>query len=135
MLERVDAGCLDIRIVQEIVGLVEPARADDGEVRYVGRAALVTTEREKVLERIDAGRRHVGIVLQVLEGIETDGRKPSLLPAEFMEVLQRIDARSAHVRIGHEIELGVEERARIRACCQPNSAKCASASPLAVQRS
>src|SRR5580765_1230542 len=63
VLERVDAGCLDIRIVQEVVGLVEPARADDGEVRDVGRAALVATDREKVLKRIDAGRRHVGIVL------------------------------------------------------------------------
>ena len=113
VLERVDAGCLDIRILQEIEGVVEPARPEDREVRHVGCTALVATEREKVLERIDAARRHVRIVLQILEAVESDRRKPSLLPAECMEVFERIDARCRHVRIGHEIELGVEERARI----------------------
>jgi len=56
MIERIGAGHEDVVVHREIEGRVE--------VSHPGRGSFVKTERVEVGERIDAGRRHIGIVLR-----------------------------------------------------------------------
>ena len=73
-----------------------------------GIAAFVPAEHPVVRERIDARRRHVGVVRQVAGAVEPGVRIAALVPAEQIVVLQRVDAGRRNVRIVPEVVLRVE---------------------------
>ena len=66
-----------------------------------------------MLERIDMGRRHVGIVAEVVGRVEIHRRIASLRPAVEMEMVERIDVGRGHIGVGREIAVGVEQGVRI----------------------
>ena len=89
----------------EIPDIVE-AVGGDQLARREGLAPFLVAEREKVLQRIDVGRRDVGMGTEILARVEGERGHPPLGPAGLVEVEQRIDACGAHVRIGRLIEGG-----------------------------
>ena len=64
---------------------------------------------------VDLGGRHVGVALEIEEGIETPVRRAALRPAEADEVHQRVHAGVEHVRPLPEVPPGVEQRVRVAA--------------------
>src|SRR5689334_13982401 len=81
MLQWIEMRGGDIRIGGEIVPGIEIDRRI---------AAFLPAEQMILVERIDAGRRNVGVVRQVALDVEERVRVAALLPADRLEVLERI---------------------------------------------
>ena len=102
VLQRIDAGGRDVRIVEHIVFGIEARdqRAD----RIVGGASFRLAEAQEVAQRIAAARRDIGVVHQIKLPIEVRPRIAPFLPAGLLVLRQRIGARRANVRIGAAIQ-------------------------------
>ena len=61
-----------------------------------------------MLQRIDAGRRDVGVVREIARSVEQAVRVAPFVPAERVEVRARIDAGRCHVGIVEQVMLRVE---------------------------
>ena len=70
-------------------------------------------EDQIVGQRVDAGRLHVRIGVEIPGGVEARRRIAPLMPAEGVVMVERVGAAVLHVGVGLEIALGVEERIRI----------------------
>jgi hypothetical protein len=136
MLERIDAGGGDVRVVLQVVADVElqdRAEAPGGAVRQVVRqrplarrdgvalavpgrveerasAAAFEVAVEGVVEqRVEVVGGDVRIPLDVPERVEVGVGEPALAEAVVEEVIERVDAGLGDVRVGREVVARVEQ--------------------------
>src|SRR3954468_18754905 len=111
----VHAGRGDVRVGHQAVLPIEGSRVDlgGGTARGPDRPSLADTVLYKMLQRIDTGPGDIGIVDQVVFGVELGGGIATLLPAILVVMEKRISARGLHIRVGSKVTGGVEVCVRI----------------------